>query len=142
MTARQEVIVRGLVEAGFYANVSEVGRAAFERLFDGMRPAQRVKVAVVLYAKGELDLAGVAEVADIAIGEARKLVADVRRLERPRGRETPAARDLYRRRLDNPALEERLLRLGRLIAAGPEESLRAGLDLSAAAERSARRRRT
>lgn len=75
-TPRQEQIIRALVECGYYGNLTEIGRAAFEHLLKGLTPAQRREIAIHLYTTEEVTLSRVAEVLDVPVAEARRLLTE------------------------------------------------------------------
>jgi Arc/MetJ-type ribon-helix-helix transcriptional regulator len=64
------------VKAGFFGNESEVGRAAFEKLIADLAPGQRREVALQLYRDGDTSVSRFAEVAALALHEARQLLRE------------------------------------------------------------------
>jgi Arc/MetJ-type ribon-helix-helix transcriptional regulator len=76
LTPRQASLSKALVKAGFFGNESEVGRAAFEKLIESLKPGQRREVALALYRDGEATVSRFAEIADLPLAEARALLRD------------------------------------------------------------------
>lgn len=76
LTPRQVAISKALVKAGFFGNVSEVGRAAFEKLVADLSPGQRREVALHLYRDGDTSVSRFAELAALPLHEARQLLRE------------------------------------------------------------------
>lgn len=76
LTPQQEAVANALVEAEYYKTVSEIGRAAFEQFLSGLAPARKLRIAIQLYAKGEATVSRVAEIADIPLHEARRVLRE------------------------------------------------------------------
>lgn len=92
LTPRQAGISKALVKAGYFGNESEVGRAAFEKLIEGLKPGQRREVALVLYREGEATVSRFAEVADMSLHEARAFLQEQGLLQAPAGEAAEASR--------------------------------------------------
>lgn len=76
LTPQQEAIANALVESEYYKTVSEIGRAAFDRFLTELPPARKLRIALHLYSKGEATVSRVAEIADIPMHEARKVLRE------------------------------------------------------------------
>jgi Arc/MetJ-type ribon-helix-helix transcriptional regulator len=76
LTPQQEAIANALVETEYYKTVSEIGRAAFDKFLSELPPARKLRIAILLYAKGEATVSRVAEIADIPLHEARQVLRD------------------------------------------------------------------
>lgn len=75
-TPQQEQLIRALVDCGYYGNLTEVGHAAFDHMLKGLTPAQRREIAMHLYTKQEVTLSRVAEILDVPVVEARRLLSE------------------------------------------------------------------
>lgn len=89
-TPRQEQVIRALVDCGYYGNLTEIGRAAFDNLLKGLTAAQRREIAIHLYSRQEVTLSRVAEVLDVPVAEARATLVEAGVALRA-GNEAPAA---------------------------------------------------
>lgn len=76
LTPQQESLTKALVACGYYGNLSEVGRAAFDRFIGDLPEARKREVAIYLYKQGEATVSRFAEIADLPVHEARALLRD------------------------------------------------------------------
>lgn len=75
-TPRQEQVIRALVDCGYYGNLAEVGRVAFDQLVKQLTPAQRREIAIHLYRTEDVTLSRVAEVLDVPVAEAKRILLE------------------------------------------------------------------
>lgn len=75
-TPRQEQVIRALVDCGYYGNLAEVGRVAFDNLVKQLTQAQRREIAIHLYTQENVTLSRVAEVLDVPIAEAKRILLE------------------------------------------------------------------
>lgn len=76
LTPPQESVLRALMECGYYGNVSEVGRAAFEQFVRTLPAARKQAVALHLFRKGDVTVSRFAEIADLSHAEALSILRD------------------------------------------------------------------
>lgn len=75
-TPRQEQVIRALVDCGYYGNLAEVGRVAFDNLVRQLTTAQRREIAIHLYTREDVTLSRVAEVLDVPVAEAKRILLE------------------------------------------------------------------